>query len=74
LSFQRIDARNSLAILLQQPIIATAKDFGEEIGGHECMTDPTAHKKPTGSAILFSIRWKGTATWVAADHLVFRTR
>ncbi|MNT47694.1 hypothetical protein D3C72_1844290 [compost metagenome] len=32
--FERIDARHRLAILLEEPVVATAEDLGQEVGCH----------------------------------------
>ena len=34
LGLHRVDARHGLAVLLEQPVIAAAEYFGEEVGGH----------------------------------------
>ena len=38
---QRIDALHRLAVLLDQPIITAAENFGEDIGRHECKATPS---------------------------------
>jgi hypothetical protein len=42
--------------LLEQPVIAAAKNFGEDVGDHECHTVLPIHVDPQGSAILFQSR------------------
>ena len=32
----RVDLGGSFAVLLEQPVIAAAENFGEEVGGHAC--------------------------------------
>ncbi len=56
--FQRVDAHDVLAVLLEQAVIATAENFGKNIGGHECKTDTPVHRDQQGSAILFLIWMK----------------
>ena len=44
----RIDACNRLAILPEQPVIAAAEKFGEEVGGHANRTAPHAPMNMSG--------------------------
>ena len=39
LRLHRVDSLHSLAVLLEQTIVATAENFGQEVGGHACRTD-----------------------------------
>jgi hypothetical protein len=49
LRLHRVDSLHSLAVLLEQTIVATAENFGQEVGGHACRTDhqtSTAGRRP----------------------------
>ena len=51
LRLHRVNAINSLAVLLEQAVIATAEYFGEEIGSHACRTVRRAGDSPLTTEI-----------------------
>ncbi len=65
--FQRIDAFNSFAVLLEQPVVATAENFGEEWDGHvyEIHLQPESRETDRLSC---QVKSSMNAGWVNLPH------
>ena len=60
--FQRIDAHHAGTVLFEQAVVATAENFGEDIGNHECKTDRSTPLGQPSSAILCQV-WMKWGHW-----------